>query len=786
MMNNVKSKLDKFLCTGCSVCFNVCPNGAITMQENNEGFKEPVVDEERCTNCGLCAKVCPVLNPKYENNKKPDCYAFMASDEIRINSASGGVFPVLAYDFIKSGGYVAGAVWDNDWTVKHIVSNKMEDIEKMRSSKYLQSNINSCYKEIKNILTDNKKVLFTGTPCQVAGLKSFLMKNYDNLYCVDIICHGTPSPKVFKKYLEENYKTDNIKSINLRSKRSGWSCGKPSIIIETDSKVDSYTKQNVFWQLFSKLLSIRQSCGECKFAILPRQGDLTMGDFWGIKEKYDDKKGTSIILVNNKRGNHLLNILKKNAILCKKRKLESGIRSNQNIIKPSTINKKRESFFKNLDKMNLKENLEMLFSNKCDCMIINYWYATNYGASLTCLGVQSLIEKLGKTAKIINYTPYFSKNLIYEKGFAKVFADKYLHLTTPCKNYADFEQLNKACETFITGSDQVFAPYIMHSMHDGMAESVYLLDFAKKDKRRIAYAASMGDFLQHANWYDYKLFEHFLPQFEGISVRESDGVEILKDNFNVDSTQLIDGAFHIAKETFEQMTKEYPKKERYVGFYRTPYRVNKWEYETAKKVSEKLKLPLKEFVLSLDKTVDEWVSFIKNADFVLSASYHAIIVSIIFNVPFLKLTGNVPQNRFETLFSNLEIEDNSVNQFSEFDAERIFIPRDWNKINSNIEKERLRAEKWMENIMNQPIKDKDKYDKENTLYINLQLKSNENTKINNLLAKASLELRKYRYYKIMSFLTFGKKKEHYKQKVIELKSVRKELKSMARKYRYKE
>ena len=207
-------------CSGCGACYNACPTNAISMQQNEEGFLYPVVDETKCSNCGLCKNICPVINLTYKNKSIPKCYAFKATNKIRQKSTSGGAFAVLAKHFIENEGYVAGAIWTDDFLVKHIVSNKIEDIEKMKKSKYLQSEIGDCYKKIKQLLESNIKVLFSGTPCQVAGLKAYLKKDYDNLFSLDLVCHGVPSSKVFQKYLQELLdNNEQILSFDFRHKK---------------------------------------------------------------------------------------------------------------------------------------------------------------------------------------------------------------------------------------------------------------------------------------------------------------------------------------------------------------------------------------------------------------------------------------------------------------------------------------------------------------------------------------------------------------------------------------
>lgn len=708
-MSNILN-IKKDSCTGCGACSNICPHGAIKMIENDEGFLYPTVDSSKCTNCNLCLNICPAYSPDYYNNISKDCYAYMANDEERLNSSSGAVFPVLAKHFINNGDYVAGAIWDEDWSVKHVVSNKPDDIEKMRSSKYLQSKIGNVYKEIQSILKMNKKVLFTGTPCQVAGLKKYLQKDYNNLYCIDIICHGVPSYAVFKKYLEEHYNVDNIKNINFRDKKAnGWGNFLRIDFKENLSKVVRWNYDS-YYSLFSKNVSLRKSCGDCQFNKLPRQGDLTMADFWSVDNRFHDKKGTSLVIINNSKGEFLLDILRKNAKLLEKQPIEAAFKGNPNLISSSILHKDRDKFFKEKQSKNIDELKSYYLDDYCECMVLNFWSALNYGAILTCFGVQCLLEELGYSTKIINYVSYPKElDCDYEKSFANKFANKYLNLTKPIKSYSDLFSLNQKANTFVVGSDQVWRKSCIDELlNDNLSWSMYFLDFVRACNKKISYSASIGIDNFEGSILDQEKMYYYLAQFDGISVREDLAQLLLQRKFKLESEVLLDGVFHISRDLLEDMIQPYSTNEEYIGCFVLPYFKNEiWYQEKLQVLSKKLNLPIKNLEFNSETTVEEWLAFIKNSKYIVSDSYHAVVFSIIFNVPFIQVKNAKAQSRFESLFKLLNIKNKTVSEYNkEIFESTIDSPLDWENINNTIKFERLKAKKWMQKILKGKKKNK--------------------------------------------------------------------------------
>ena len=306
---------DKKKCSGCYSCINICPKKCMVMKIDREGFWYPKVDKNNCIECGLCEKRCPILNDmRIENN--PKAYAcYNKNEQIRDESSSGGIFTLFASCIIDKGGIIYGAAFNDNFEVEHIKVTKKKDLVKLRGSKYIQSKLKNTYSEIKEFLNQNKIVYFSGTPCQIDGLLCFLNKKYDNLICQDIVCHGVPSLKVWKHYLEKFELEDNAR-ILFRDKSTGWDSY--SFTIEQKNKFTQLSSQNEYMKVFLKNLCLRPSCYDCHSKTLQRNSDITLADFWGIKnvcpELYDNNKGTSLVFVNSKKGKELFEKIKDNII----------------------------------------------------------------------------------------------------------------------------------------------------------------------------------------------------------------------------------------------------------------------------------------------------------------------------------------------------------------------------------------------------------------------------------------------------------------------------------------
>ena len=326
---------DKTKCCGCGACANSCPKNCIAMVADEEGFLSPQVDKSACVNCGLCEKVCPILN-KPQTFPVLETYAAKHKNaEVKLKSSSGGMFTALAEVILKEGGVVFGAGFDKEWNVVHTYAENLTDLDKLRRSKYVQSDTENTYQQAKQFLEQGRKVLFTGTPCQIAGLRNYLGKEYENLLTAQLICHGTPSPGVWSAFLKENFNKNDIKNINFRDKHFGWSANYLSFLFSDGllcahgmrrtlaeklfervpgKRKIGYIYRNVFLRAFLAELISRRSCFVCAFRGKENQfADFTMGDLWGkwpeIITSQDKREGMSVLTANTAKAKHLLNSL---------------------------------------------------------------------------------------------------------------------------------------------------------------------------------------------------------------------------------------------------------------------------------------------------------------------------------------------------------------------------------------------------------------------------------------------------------------------------------------------
>lgn len=321
MMRKPVLYMNKKDCCGCGACINICPRRAIELKEDAYGFVYPDIDNKKCINCGLCGQVCNYHKKEECINKQETYVAAAMQDRVLEKAASGGVFSVLAENLLKDNSVVFGCAMkksEKELSAVHIKAENRNELIKLQGSKYFQSDIGMTYSQAKEELDKGKKVLFSGTPCQIAGLKGFLQRDYDNLITIDLICHGVPSRRMFSDYiklLEKKYKAE-ISEVVFRDKKKGWSLdGRISfadIKGKTRNKVFS-SRESSFYTFFQKGVIYRENCYTCPYAGGKRAADITIGDYWGINKehpellhvnggKFREDKGISCVILHSEKG----------------------------------------------------------------------------------------------------------------------------------------------------------------------------------------------------------------------------------------------------------------------------------------------------------------------------------------------------------------------------------------------------------------------------------------------------------------------------------------------------
>lgn len=347
--------INKQDCCGCGACAQVCPKDCIDMVADAEGFLYPVVDKDFCINCGKCNRICPVLDYRAMEDcgTIPQAYAAYCKDtDVRLKSSSGGLFTIFANKILEDSGVVYGAAYDADMQVHHIGVDNLKDLDALCGSKYVQSRTEDTFRDVKQKLRDGRTVLYTGTACQIAGLKALLGKDYENLYTIDVLCHGVPSPKVWELYLEMQKKSHGaaVRRTLFRHKKYGWKAYALLLEFTNNKAYERIFSQDPFMQMFLKNICLRPSCYACEFKGMDRPSDITIGDCWGIENvmpDMDDDKGTSVLLIHTEKGKQLLENITCDLVI-RAGELECLLPSDADSRKSVLPHEKRTEFFEAL------------------------------------------------------------------------------------------------------------------------------------------------------------------------------------------------------------------------------------------------------------------------------------------------------------------------------------------------------------------------------------------------------------------------------------------------------
>ena len=704
-------------CINCGLCKDICPTKAISYQYKN-GFKTAVIDKEKCIKCKSCIKICP-LNKNYEQIELQEISVLRLKDEKKINdSSSGGVFGEIARFYIKKNFIIYGATFNQDNKVTHKRVASINEINSLMKSKYVQSDLNNVFNDVNKDLNDNKKVIFSGTPCQIAALKAYLKKDYLNLITIDIICHGTPSPKIwdnYMKYIEAKEKS-KIENIDFRYNNQKEITKNFLIKLQNKKNIEMSLYESNYGGAFLNNIILNNSCYNCKFKNSKNLSDITLGDAHGYKnEKYKNK--FSLVIMNTKKGKDIIKSIENKFNVYKDFETEDLVKYNYPIIYPPLKHPNSKYILANYNKYEKKHILPNYQENQIDydkknVGILNFYYENyNFGANLVAYSLSEIIKNMGYNPYIINFNPFppidtFEQFKTIE--FVK-FREKYLNLTREYKNSNELYETNEYINAFVVGSDQVWRKAITHNNF-----TTYFLDFAKWSKKCLSYGASFGNDLFEGNSIEKKECGILLKKFSSISVREEDAKKIVKELSKMESTQVLDPTLLLTKDNYNELLEKENQneiEEKYVAVYCLFEQDETFENEIKrlfkdtkiidiKQKEEKIPLLKKSFMQY--RSIYEWINLIKNAEFVITDSYHGMLFSILYNKNFICLGKNSKaKSRFDTI-SNLfagNIKTRIVETIQEIKKIDDLIELDYLEINKKIEENRKKSIDFLEKAL---------------------------------------------------------------------------------------
>lgn len=701
-------------CSGCSACMNICPCDAIVMQEDENGFIMPDVDLARCVGCGQCSCVCPAQHISLNNTGRPACYAFRASDEIRRQSTSGALFPILASHTLDVGGIVAGAAYDDSWNVKHILAECADGVALMRGTKYAQSQIGFIFREIRDILSRGRQVFFTGVPCQVAGLKAFLPEPDAHLFTADLVCHGVPASGCYKRYIAEIAAGRVITAVKFRDKRYGWLDNTVTRIEFADG---SWYEQrdDMYMKGFFSHLTIRDSCLECPFSGSIRQGDITIGDFWGYNRMPggdDENEGTSLLLINNAKGQILLDYLKSTGMYLKP--IESdNYRYFNRFWTTHKDHPARRRFFDMLLSKSFSESVNAAINNSYDVGIVGPYTNRNLGGFLTYYALYHTVVDMGFTSLMIDFpteAPWGGNNRSMA-GFADCELYPPYAVAPPYQTTEDMRELNSRCGQFLVGSDQIFRP----DFFIGWGK-VFQLDWVEDSKKKIAYASSMG-IDKFACDDDLRAeMSYFLGKFDAFSVREDLGIEICRDYLDVKAVRVLDPVFLCNRKHYDRLAdnaKDGSVKEPFMHGYiltATPDKQKVLE-SVCKELNLKpriyhgsaLKQNLSE-KSSVVGTVNLRLRDMRDCAFSVVDSFHGLCFAIYFEKNFIVMPNqSLKDSRLLTLLNDTGLERYYVKSYEDFLSRKneLFSPISYEEVRKKFNPRIQQSRVWLESQLKQ-------------------------------------------------------------------------------------
>ena len=631
--------LDKEHCTGCLACLAKCRHRAIKIVVKN-GFLFPEIDSARCNNCGLCREICPLLKQRpFMSDREPDAYILETCHAS--GSSSGGFCTALAHYVIGNGGLVAGCVMVG-LRAHHILTDNKEDIERMRGSKYVQSELGDVYNQVKKALSCGRTVLFTGTPCQVEAVKKVVgVKRCERLVTVDLICHGVTSAEFLEECVRSgNFPINNayeVTELSFRSRRQRDISDFTMDVRFTDSngKIKDYSvslEDNLFYRGFAGP-ALREACVHCIYAgAWPRPGDFTCGDPWGVLSS-EDCRGRSLVFTNTARGAEILRLMNDSLVNYRTIPFAEVSHSQPNLMRPSPVNPLRYGFIRAMAEGrtpgDILGNPSALRSGSVGLLNFSFERA-NYGAVLTCVALATYIKEAGYGVSVIDYYTLWAPNPARHKSNAfDAFRYSHLPLTHAYLNDSDLSELNEQCSTFVVGSDQVLNFSFVKN-----ERSIFYLNFVRSDRRTIVYAGSFGreaeEYTLNLSSRDRKFSSLSLKRMNAVSVRErKSGLEICR-SLDVKAEAVCDPVFLLTADQWKELSsKGISEGEEFVTY-------SLYEDSAISRLSiPQGYLGRRDFFADGKQSPYDWLKAICKCRLFVTNSFHGVCFALIFNRPFL-------------------------------------------------------------------------------------------------------------------------------------------------------
>lgn len=719
-MENTILKIPHNKCTGCGACANACPKNAITMELDAEGFLFPKVNEELCIDCGKCRKVCPVEHP-VSHHPTPKSYAVWAKDSVRKESSSGGMFTLMADWVLEQGGVVFGARYAPDYqSVYHAAARNQEELLPLKKSKYVQSDTGLTYREAKKALDGGQYVLYTGCPCQIAGLYNYLGKDYDKLITADLVCHGANSTTAYQSFLKEFSEGKPIEKVDFRDKvYYNWST--PTVVyLKNGEVIKTSWDKGTWYKGFLGGYINRENCYSCPYANAERIADITLADAWQVHRlslSLDDRKGTSLVLVNSSKGKDFFRKLENAMTLCKEVPLEELRKYNGQLNKPTARPHSRSIFFAQLPQKGYHEALKYATGGRFHVALVGWWFASNYGSTLTYYALGSILRERGlqpllvPIPKLDGY-PWESATKQSVDFLAKHFV---VGKNRPVERMHEF---NAFCDSFMLGSDQLWTAETIRQLG-----YTFFLDFVDKNKKKIAFSTSFGHTDFAADTKMLSTARDYLTRFDAISVREESGVELCKKIFGLEAQHILDPVFLCKRADYDRLTDNIVPKidisEKYLLCYILDPTLEKEAiaHEIAKRQGLKIitMLGLKEYdhakanwstgELLPKVTSEEFLYYIKNCSYLLTDSHHGTCFGIIYHKQYTAMinTGR-GATRFESVANALGLKDRLLYPEESLSGEKVAAPIDYQAVEARLEQEKQKAADWLSHAMSMPVK----------------------------------------------------------------------------------